>query len=419
MDGKPVERLSVAYPNDELVVDLRHLGLLSGKLRNLDVTYRGEPDVHEGLGLARLAGLATAGVPLVDLDVLLDGLRSDFEGEYRGWSPAMGKNRGVESIASFGHPKPMSGLVSTEGGHPQPMADASVITEGGHPRPMRLGAPEPVERPKTPRPSPDLGRGVMVGVLDTTLYPHPDLGGRYLADRNAMLDVPAGKPVWFRAGHATFVADRILALAPGAGLQVRTVPDLELGTATVWEVAKRMMDFRDAGVDVLNLSLGCRTADGRAPFVMARAVERISPHMVVVAAAGNHGAMIGEVDGVTRKSPTWPAASNGVVAVGATEQPGSEFSPCLPWITCTAPGVDVVGAYLIHDRVQVPDPDTSATVEREFTGYAKWSGTSFAAATVSGAIAANTVPGRVSARQALADLLADPDSMVRKYVHQS
>jgi hypothetical protein len=38
--------------------------------------------------------------------------------------------------------------------------------------------------------------------------------------------------------------------------------------------------------------------------------------------------------------------------------------------------------------------------DQAYAGFAQWSGTSFAAASVSGAIAARTVPGQTSARQA-------------------
>jgi hypothetical protein len=51
-----------------------------------------------------------------------------------------------------------------------------------------------------------------------------------------------------------------------------------------------------------------------------------------------------------------------------------------------------------------------------FEGYAVWNGTSFAAATTSGAIAARIVPGEVTARGALSQLLDDPHSVVHKYI---
>ena len=41
----------------------------------------------------------------------------------------------------------------------------------------------------------------------------------------------------------------------------------------------------------------------------------------------------------------------------------------------------------------------------KFDGGARWSGTSFSSATVSGVIAANIVPGEVGATAAVADLL--------------
>jgi hypothetical protein len=55
-----------------------------------------------------------------------------------------------------------------------------------------------------------------------------------------------------------------------------------------------------------------------------------------------------------------------------------------------------------------PPPDLPAgdQLPDEFDGYAAWSGTSFAAATVSGAIAAHVVAGERDARSALEELRA-------------
>jgi hypothetical protein len=62
----------------------------------------------------------------------------------------------------------------------------------------------------------------------------------------------------------------------------------------------------------------------------------------------------------------------------------------------------------------VPDANLpSKEVPQQFAGVAQWSGTSQAAAAVSGAVAARTVRGVRTARQALGDLgdgLGDPSS---------
>jgi hypothetical protein len=93
----------------------------------------------------------------------------------------------------------------------------------------------------------------------------------------------------------------------------------------------------------------------------------------------------------------WPAALPGVVAVGAMDRDGIRlpFSPDAPWVSCQAVGFEVRGAY----------PG----------GWAKWTGTSFAAARVTGMVAARTVPGRVSPAEAFELVLDDPDSGVERY----
>jgi subtilisin family serine protease len=93
-----------------------------------------------------------------------------------------------------------------------------------------------------------------------------------------------------------------------------------------------------------------------------------------------------------------------VVAVGAVDAEGKRppWSPNLDWIDCTALGVDVVADYL-DGEVQL------TKTEAPFAGFAVWSGTSFAAATVSGAIAARMGSQRVGARQAYEDLLRDSE----------
>jgi membrane-anchored mycosin MYCP len=381
----------------ELVVDVLYLDLVAkalGPNGGLRLTCK-EIDRSDELGLALLRLEDADGQPAV-LDAVLSELRWRFAAEYGGWTPAMGKNRNISGQ--------IGGFPETEPIKPPKMA------AGGDPVPTR-----PENAPRWDWSS-QTGKGVRVGILDTKIYPHGQLRDRYvLMDHDAELTPRPGEPVSFRAGHAAFIAGLILQQAPAAELHVRWVLDEQMGRATLWETVKKMALFANDGVDILNVSLGCLTADGQPPLVVRRAIERLNRDLVVVAAAGNHGGTTRMVEGTTNRSQTWPAALRDVVAVGATKPEDLEpddgfFSPQLPWITVTAPGVDAVSAYL-DGPVELSDGKI-----QQFDGSAVWSGTSFAAATVSGAIAARARPGE--AQQALHDILTGGvQSVVRKYVH--
>jgi subtilisin family serine protease len=161
-------------------------------------------------------------------------------------------------------------------------------------------------------------------------------------------------------------------------------------------------------------------------LALATAIDRLDPDIVVVAAAGNHGdagetpsredAVPAEENGrprltaADRRRPSWPAALDDVVAVGAADDQGvrASFTPQgVPWIDVVTHGVRVASTYL-DGEVDVAITPGSADVRR-FEGCAEWSGTSFAAALVSGAIAARTKPGSVSARRAWQQILAERD----------
>lgn len=237
----------------------------------------------------------------------------------------------------------------------------------------------------TPGPEVDPASGVHVGVLDVD-------------DSVVGAQAPS-----LLAGHGAFVHSLVLDQAPDATVTVRRVP-ADRGRATAWDVAKAMMALADAGAQVIHLSLGCHTPDGEPPLVLRRAVELLGPRVLVVAAAGSRGPTS------SGARPTWPAAVPGVVAVGARNADDSlaDFSPRQPWVTCTAPG-----SLVIDLTATVPLLDGTSL---DFTGYAIWSDTAFAAATVSGAIAAKAVPGQVTAPDALAGLLAGDGGVARKYV---
>jgi Subtilase family len=402
-----VERYGESYRDDQLAVDLSDVPLVMRELLALDVVlaYPGPPLASDALGLALIdlsnlaagirplrddpdlvaAAAAARPVPykredaLPDLDLLLFALRQRFRAAYDGWVPTIGKNRPLAQVEGWPYIKGASGVLKPVDG----------------PRiPPRSGTPGP-----------------RVGILDTRIFAHPDLAGRFTGDTVATLTPPSPSTL----GHATFVAGLILRRAPGADLVVRAVLDDEGSNDDSWDVATKIVAFGGAGVPVLNLSFGCATVDREPPLVLRRAIERLGPDVVVVAAAGNHGDLGPDPDpdtGLTGRTPMWPAALDGVVAVGAYDgtdpaHPRAGFSPHgAPWVDLLAPGVDEESTYLVGDVNILERQGGKLAVEetREFAaGYAAWRGTSFAAANVTGQLAALMAGGR-TAREALAAL---------------
>jgi len=337
--------------------------------------------------------------PASDLDLVLRGLRAVFAGRYQGWTPTLGKNRLV------GH---------VEGG-------------GGH---ISLAVADPVL--STWRPEPELrgtqpGFGVRVGVLDTSIGAQSWLAGGWIGPAADLLRLEPPYPVL--AGHGTFVTGLILRKAPGCVVQFRRVLSDHDGMASSWAVAEKIVELGRTGLDVLNLSLGCFTEDGQPPLVLATAIDRLDPDIVVVAASGNHGDVAGTRPASTprektppeqgagprlgvgdERRPTWPAALDDVIAVGAADDDGvlAPFTPKeVLWIDVLSNGVKVASTFLDGEVDVALTPQT--TDVRRFEGSAEWSGSSFAAALVSGAIAARTKPGSVSARRAWQALLQERD----------
>ncbi|NAZ86571.1 S8 family peptidase [Kineococcus indalonis] len=196
------------------------------------------------------------------------------------------------------------------------------------------------------------------------------------ADLDAALD-----PV---AGHGTFIAGLLARWAPGCRVRVVHVVQ-PLGDTDESTVAAALEQLPGT-VDFVNLSFGgYAPLDPAGPVAVAvRALQRtpcpaaqrsgstaplLEQGTVVVASAGN--------DATCR--PTLPAALPGVVGVGAIGPDGAApFTNFGPWVRACAPGVDVVSTFFTRfdgTDTAVPDPD-------RFTGWARWSGTSFSAPTV-------------------------------------
>lgn len=396
---------NTAYYSTDLVVALEHVDEVERTMRDLGVRFGGVqrsdllglallPDIDDESAAQTVRGALRAELtslgrpdpagPWADdsapsMDAFLSGLRQYFAARHAGWTPTLGKNRHVARVVGAG------GTLDGK------------ISHGGGSVPRAVAAPEWASEV---RPA-DRGRGVRVGVLDTSISAQPWLAGGWVAPAADVLATDG--PHEAAAGHATFVAGLVLRQAPGATVVARQVLSDAQGVADSWTVAQEIVRLGRTGVDVLNLSFLCHTEDGRPPMVLAAAIDRLGPDVLVVAAAGNHGNLDDGPDG--RRKPAWPAALDHVVAVGSTDDQGtvSSFTPKdVPWIDVLVPGEDVVSTFLEGD-VELHDGQGNATTH-SFGGFASWSGTSFAAASLSGAVAARTEPGRVSAQRAWANL---------------
>ena len=286
--------------------------------------------------------------------------------------------------------------------------------------------PEPADPlPRLPNGDNLAGSGVVIGALDTGLEPHPWFRGRAqrahegLVDRDELDECQDGV-LDREAGHGTHVAGILLQHAPGARVVAWAVRDVggRLDDASASEGIVGLV--RDHKVDILNISFAGPGGVAGDP-ALDRALEearRINPDLVVVAAAGNretHGSTVATGD----DAPQFPAASKGVISVGAvtSEDAVADFSHRGDWIRSWSLGTSIRSTYVSWNgpvTVSSPHADPRATAEKEFRGFASWSGTSFATPRVAAAIAAAMSPegqAKGSAQDALRQLGLDAQSL--------
>lgn len=253
-----------------------------------------------------------------------------------------------------------------------------------------FGAPKLCTAPPAPVPN-GTGRAVTVAILDTGITPHPwftstewwpEVTPEQLDPIAANCDYELGS----QSGHGTFVAGVVLQKAPNARLWIERLLD-DIGVCDELELLhslgriRRREQASGTKVDVINVSLGGYAhADHPSPLI-ADSLRKFGSHTVIVTAAGNNGS----------DRPFWPAALKDCVAVGAK----AAFSDRGWWVDASAPGVDIVGPFAQRS----PDGEIEL-------GFARWSGTSFAAPYVAGAIAHLASDKDMTAREA-AEILLD------------
>jgi hypothetical protein len=256
----------------------------------------------------------------------------------------------------------------------------------------------------------DTGEGVLIGVVDTGMRAHPWLEGAYLASPTDFESAASqsARPTVRTAGtttegqqqetgHGTFVTGLVLQQAPAASVWLERALDSS-GSGLTSAVVEAATTLARRGVHVLNLSLGCFSDDVASKAVMRRLAEdlyRIRPDMVIVAAAGN----IDGNDDPTTPQAFWPAAVEQVLAVGSVDDASSTtwsaWSNRGPWVDVAAPGYRLLSTY-----VNGPVALEAGAPAVDYAGWARWSGTSFSTAVVSGAIARLMSAHGITAQQA-------------------
>ncbi|MFI6075348.1 S8 family serine peptidase [Actinoplanes sp. NPDC051343] len=206
------------------------------------------------------------------------------------------------------------------------------------------------------------GAGITVALVDTGVYPHRDFKGNLLAGYNLVTAKPDGRID--TDGHGTNMAGLIAGSGHGnsgvlgIALRAKILPIKAGNDGHIpGGMVAKGIDYAVAHkAQVINVSIASAPA-----FELLKAIKDANKaDVVIVAGSGNEGdQLVG-----------YPAAADGVLAVGATDKKGKHWSDSThgPNLQICAPGVDIV----------------STGIGNKYVGS---DGTSDATAIVSGAVA--------------------------------
>ena len=192
------------------------------------------------------------------------------------------------------------------------------------------------------------GTGIRVAVLDTGIGPHSAFSD--LISRMNLIELPSD-PADLN-GHGTAVASLIASefgLAPGASLLSIRVAD-DSGSSDSFTLAQGVIDAANAGVNIINISMG---SQGDSSILRSAIEYAQETGAIIVASAGNDGA----------EFISYPAAYDGVIAVGAVDANGNHLNFSNSGdVTISAPGLSVFSAYPNDQGVLFTGTSTSAPI---------------------------------------------------------
>ncbi|MFE9634774.1 type VII secretion-associated serine protease mycosin [Streptomyces sp. NPDC006463] len=192
------------------------------------------------------------------------------------------------------------------------------------------------------------GRGITVAVIDSGVDRIPELEGQVLPGKDFEPEATEGDERTDISSHGTTMAaiiagsgkhpsgDGGFGLAPGAKiLPIRVPHEVNMATPS-WVAAIRYAADSDAKIINISLALQSTPKDDEARTAAVK--YALSKGKLIFAGAGN--------DGDTTNKILYPAATPGVVAIGAVDAKGeaTKESQHGPQIDMSAPGIDIVTA---------------------------------------------------------------------------